>query len=175
MFLGSPRAHKGLEDILMAMEALDRPDLILVIVGAKQGGLYERRLQYLGGDRVRLVGMQPFWRIPVFLAAADLVVLPQQNKPSTIGQVPAKVFDAMAMAKPIIATGVSDLPIILDGCGRLVPPGDIQALAEEIDWVLSNPEEASYLGELARQRCVEQYSLDAMTHILRHVFSSLFS
>jgi glycosyltransferase involved in cell wall biosynthesis len=173
MFLGTPRPHKGLEDIVRAMKQLNRPNLLLIVVGAQQDGSYEDRLQRMGGEQVRLVGMQPFWKIPLFLSMADMVVLPQRNVPSAIGQVPAKVFDAMAMAKPIIATRVCDLPIILDGCGRLVPPGDVSALAREIDWVLSNPKEANQMGELARQKCIEQYSIEAMRHSLKQVLDSL--
>ncbi len=36
-------------------------------------------------------------------------------------QMPMKVYDAMAMGCPIVATAVSDLPQVLEGCARLVP------------------------------------------------------
>jgi glycosyltransferase involved in cell wall biosynthesis len=42
---------------------------------------------------------------------------------ATVGQIPAKLFDAMAMAKPIVATDVNDFAGILDGCGLVVKPG----------------------------------------------------
>jgi len=38
----------------------------------------------------------------------DVVIIPQRENFATLGQMPAKVFDAMAMAKPTIATNVSD-------------------------------------------------------------------
>jgi len=36
-----------------------------------------------------------------------------------IEQMPAKIFDAMAMAKPIIATNTFDIPKISNGCGLI--------------------------------------------------------
>ncbi len=83
---------------------------------------------------------------------------------------PAKVFDAMAMAKPIIATNVSDLPLILDGCGWIVEPGNPPQLAESIQNVLNNPEAAEDIGWKARRKCIENYSWDAMEKVLVRVF-----
>jgi len=101
---------------------------------------------------------------------ADVVVIPQKRNFSTIGQIPAKVFDAMAMARPIIATNVSDLPEILDGCGWIVEPENPKQLAETIQYVLNNPEEAEEMGWKARQKCIEKYSWDAMEKVLLGVF-----
>jgi glycosyltransferase involved in cell wall biosynthesis len=73
---------------------------------------------------------------------------------------PLKVFDAMAMARPIVATTVPDLPLVLEGCGRLVPPGDVDALTAAISELLSDPVAARALGERARARCLERYSME---------------
>jgi len=43
-------------------------------------------------------------------------------------------------------------------------------LAEKIQYVLNNPEEAEEMGNKARQKCVEKYSWDAMEEILLKVF-----
>jgi glycosyltransferase involved in cell wall biosynthesis len=97
-------------------------------------------------------------------------VIPQRKNFASVGQVPAKVFDAMAMAKPIIATNVSDLPEILDGCGWIVEPENPEQLAETIQYVLNNSQEADIIGQKARQKCIEKYSWDVMDKILMRVF-----
>jgi glycosyltransferase involved in cell wall biosynthesis len=43
-------------------------------------------------------------------------------------------------------------------------------LAEKIQYVLDNPEEAEAMGNKARQKCIEKYSWDAMEEILLKVF-----
>src|ERR1051326_2979181 len=69
---------------------------------------------------------------PRHLVAADFVAVPQPATTDTVGQVPAKIFDAMALARPIVSTAVSMIPEMLDGCGVLVPPGDAVALAASL-------------------------------------------
>jgi glycosyltransferase involved in cell wall biosynthesis len=119
---------------------------------------------------VRIIGTQPFEKIPAYIAATDLVVIPSKKNLATIGQVPAKIFDAMAMAKPIIATNVSDLPQILDGCGWIVEPKNPRKLAETIEYVFDHPTEAAEMGQKARQRCIEKYSWDAIEKVLIKIF-----
>lgn len=79
----------------------------------------------------------------------------------------------MAMAKPIIATSVSDIPQILDGCGWIVESGDSQQLVETINYVLNHPVIAEEMGKKARKKCVKYYSYDAMEKILIPIFNRL--
>jgi len=170
MFLGTPRRHKGLEDVIKALELLGRNDIVFAIVGGNLTGKYERHIMKTGGDRVRLLGMISFNDVPLYLSAADIVVIPQRATPDTIGQVPAKVFDAMSMAKPIISTKVSMLPDILNGCCCLVDAGNINQLSTAIEYLLSNPDEARQMGLRARSRCIEKYSWDKMEEDLVRIF-----
>ncbi len=49
----------------------------------------------------------------------------------------------MAMAKPIIATSVSGIPEVLDGCGWIVEPENPKQLAETIQYAFDHPVEAN--------------------------------
>lgn len=174
MFFGSPRPHKGIEDLIKAVKLIKSPDIILAIVGIDDRDQYCRNLvktvKEVLDKRFKGFGLQPFLRVPEFLAMADVVVIPQRRNFATIGQIPAKVFDAMAMAKPIIATNVSDLPEILDGCGWIVEPENTEQLTETIQYVLNNSEEAEEIGWKARQKCIEKYSWDVMEKVLVKIF-----
>jgi glycosyltransferase involved in cell wall biosynthesis len=162
MFLGTPRKHKGVDDLVEAMNQLDDPDVRLVIIGAEDG------LKSLSGesrmkkDQLVLLPMIPFKDLPLHLAAADVVVIPQRKTSDTVGQMPAKIFDAMAMAKPIVSTRVSDIPDVLGDTGYLVEPGNVQQLAEAINHVFNHPEEALLKGKKARERCVARYDIKVM-------------
>lgn len=105
---------------------------------------------------------QPFEKIPEFLASADLVVIPQKRNYSSRGQIPAKLFDAMAMARPIVASQTNDIPEILKDCGWTYEPDNIEELAQKIGLVLENTELASEMGIKARQECVNKYSNKVM-------------
>lgn len=166
MFFGTPRPHKGIEDLIAAVEQLQRPEVTCVIVGANLDDPYDASLAKAGNGQVRLLPMQPFERVPAFMAAADVVVVPQRQSLFAEAQMPAKIYDAMAMARPLIGTAISDIPETLANCGMVVPPGDVNALAGAIAHLLDHPDAARQLGLAAREKALQLYSWDAMQQTL---------
>jgi glycosyltransferase involved in cell wall biosynthesis len=158
MFLGTPRAHKGVDDLVEAVGAT-APDVRLLLVGADVRSAAARR--WAARPWVRVVGPIAFDDVPRYLVAADAVAIPQRATTDTVGQVPAKLFDAMALGRPIVASAVSMIPEILDGCGVLVPSGDVVALAASLKRLLDDHDTAAELGRRARERCRERYSFTA--------------
>lgn len=167
VFTGSPMPNKGLEDLLDAVSELGDPRLKVLVVGSfRHDQRYREKLQARYPQSLLLVGPRPHAEMPLFLAAADVVALPQRSSRETMAQVPGKVFEAMAMARPIVATAVSDLPEILDGSGHLVPPGAPDELAGALEQVLADPGRSAAMGQAARARCEERYSWNAMESVL---------
>lgn len=175
MFFGTPRLAKGIEDLIEALDLIKNQDVILGIVGIDEKSQYCENIVKIANEALKKrfikYGMQSFDKVPEFLTLADVVVIPQKRNYWTIGQIPAKVFDAMAMAKPIISTNVSDLPEILEGCGWIIEPGRPRQLAESIEYILNNPEEAKKIGIKARQKCIERYSWNVMEKKIEKIFS----
>jgi glycosyltransferase involved in cell wall biosynthesis len=159
MFLGTPRKPKGVDDALEAVLGVDDPSVVMVIVGGKPGGKHERRLQEKARDRLHIIGQIPMHKVPEYLKAADVVVVPQKRNAATRGQLPSKLLDAMAMARPIVSTAVADIPQILDGCALVVEPERPEEMSGAIKRLLEQPAEAARLGNMARQRCKERYSM----------------
>ena len=172
MFLGTPRRYKGLDDLVQAVGQLDA-HVVLALVGVDAGSGWGAR--YAASPRIRIVGQIPFDEVPRFLAAADVVAVPQRATSDTVGQVPAKLVDAMAMARPIVATAVSMIPEMLAGCGVVVPPEDPSALAKAIGGLLADPSRAADLGRQARQRCIAQYSFTSARATLFPLIEALAS
>jgi glycosyltransferase involved in cell wall biosynthesis len=99
-------------------------------------------------------------------------VRPQRSSDVGLTQLPSKLIDAMAMAKPIIATAVSDIPRYLDGCGLVVEP-DAAAIAASLAWVVEHREEAAALGRCARERFLRDFTLEAMLATMSSVIDRL--
>jgi len=171
LFAGTAHAHKGVEDLVVALKAIRSPSARLMIVGKRTP--YQQELVRHGNGRIISIGPRPHSEMPQILSVADLIVLPQRNTPYAQAQVPGKVFEAMAMAKPIIATRVSDLPEILDGCGWIIQPENPSSLAKAIQHALNNPQESCEKGQKARQRCIAQYSWDSMEQTLTSIFERI--
>jgi glycosyltransferase involved in cell wall biosynthesis len=160
LFLGTLRDYKGVDDLAAAVASLGRPDVVLGVVGGDPGSATAGQiLSRCPG--AKLLGWVPFEDVPSFLGAADVVVVPQRRTPDTEGQVPAKIFDAMALGRPVVSTRVSMIPEILEGCGVVVEPGQVPALAGAIARLIDDPAEAQALGARARDRCVKRYSFEA--------------
>lgn len=93
-------------------------------------------------------------------ASAQLVVVPVQDLVYSAGATSA--LEAGAMGRAVVAfrsRGISDY-VIAGETGLLVEPGNVQAMREAIQHLLSNPKEAKRLGDNARQRVVEELNLE---------------
>ena len=93
------------------------------------------------------------------LAAMDIFCLPSLQQ--GLGTI---MLEPMAMAKPVIATGVGGVySVVEDGrTGLMVPPSNSQALAEKILDLLNHPDRAGTIGEAARARVVSDFSVEKM-------------
>ncbi len=172
MFLGTPRGHKGVDDLVAAVGSLG-PGVILTLVGVDPARSGAPR--WSAASHVRVIGEIPFDDVPRYLVAADVVAVPQRATTDTVGQVPAKLFDAMALGRPIVSTSVSMIPEILEGCGLVVEPGDVPALAGAIKRLLDDADEAATLGRRARARCEVRYSFRVARSILFPLLDQLKS
>lgn len=100
------------------------------------------------------------------LAALDVFVHPGDPEPFGLVNI-----EAMASGKPVVAFAHGALPeIVADGqTGRLVPPGNIGALADAVGALLANPAERQRLGQAGQQRAREQFSIEATAVHIAHI------
>jgi glycosyltransferase involved in cell wall biosynthesis len=153
---------KGQHTLLRALVHLDA-HAVLVGRDLEHGGVYERELRdeaaRLGvADRVVLAG--PRNDVTALLAGCDVFCLP-----SSVEGLPIVVLEAMAAARPVVASAVGGTPeLVADGVtGLLVPPEDAGALAAALDSLLRDPERARALGEAGRDRVRSEFSLQRST------------
>jgi glycosyltransferase involved in cell wall biosynthesis len=173
MFPGAPRPHKGVEDVLMALDLLQQPDLRLVIVGGSPYDNYDDQLFQKWGRWIIKLPKRPIEEMPQVVAAAHVVVVPQRDTIIARAQFPLKLTDGMAMAKPVLSTKVGDIPEILGDTGYLVEPGCPEQIAKQIQVIFENLETANERANRARERCVKQYSVNTMASTLSQIMSRL--
>jgi glycosyltransferase involved in cell wall biosynthesis len=152
-FLGTLQRSKGTDLLASAAARTNNPRIRVMIAGmAADGDDYIDELRRRFGDRILLLPPFPAAMAPEYQVAVDVIVLPQRNVAESFGQMPAKLTEAMAMGKTIIASAISDIPKYLEGCGLLVPPDDEEAITEKLNWIAANREAAVHLGQKARER-----------------------
>ena len=174
VFGGVVRPHKGIDDVVDALVRMGRPEVKLMVVGPVTEHLKRLQDDPQRARHLIAIGTRPKAEMPSFLAMADLVALPLVDDLLAQSQMPCKVFEAMAMARPIVASEVSDLSEVLNGCGKVVAPGKVDGLVDAIAWILDHPCEASSMGAAARSRCSELYSREATQAALFRLVEDLY-
>lgn len=175
MYVGAFYAWKGVPLLLEAWRQhfAERDDLSLVLVGGsendlmKNGGLEA----YRSLENVLLVDHASLGKVPVYLSAADILMLP--NIPSSAESVhytsPIKLFEYMASGRPIVAADLPSIREVLSEETAIVfTAGDTEALARGIAHALRSPREAGQIGEQARKR-VGAYSWSARAQLLLNI------
>lgn len=173
MFPGAPRPHKGVEDVLIALDLLQEPDFRLVIVGGSPYDNYDEQLMEKWGRWIIKLPRLPVETMPEVLAAAHLVVVPQRDTTVARAQFPLKLTDGMAMAKPILSTYIGDIPEILGDTGYLVDAEAPEQIAQTIQLIFQDIDAANAKGVKSRERCIKYYSTDTMAVILSDVIAGL--
>jgi teichuronic acid biosynthesis glycosyltransferase TuaC len=141
VYVGNLKPEKGVRELCAAWPSVVRalPDASLAIVG---GGPLAGEL---GGPRVQLVGPQPLDRVPVWLAAADVLVLP-----SHVEGTPNVVLEALASGRRVVASRVGGIPDLVTSptLGTLVPPRDEAGLASALVDALQQPYDPAEVAAL---------------------------
>jgi glycosyltransferase involved in cell wall biosynthesis len=97
--------------------------------------------------------------------------------PSLWEGMPNAVLEAMAAAKPVVATRVGGVPeLVVDGeTGILVPPENPEALARAIADLLKNSNQANRMGNAGRIRVQEHFSLTEMVAKTDRLYQKLLN
>jgi glycosyltransferase involved in cell wall biosynthesis len=152
---------RGVEETIEALSSL--PDVLLILIGGNPEDI-ERLRAYAAGrgwcDRVRFEGTVPNGRVPLYLWAADALVMPYTTRTPTVRAMsPLKMFEYMAAGRPIVATDFPSVREVLrDGENAfLVPPDSAGEIARGLRRALEEPALAGAIARRAR-RDVESFT-----------------
>lgn len=108
--------------------------------------------------------------IPEIMDVMDIFVLSSVSEAA-----PIVVLEAMACAKPVIATKIGGVPeLVIDGeTGIIVPPKDAKAIANAVLYLLGHPDEAREMGIKARRRAIEYYDTEKIVLKYKELYESL--
>jgi glycosyltransferase involved in cell wall biosynthesis len=151
-FVGSLSSWQGVDSLITAFPEVmkEHPDVRLIIVGDgdMRSGL-ERQASHLG-EAVIFTGTVPNAKVPTYIAAGDVCVLPKRTLKS--GYSPLKLYEYISCGRPVVVSRNKGLEIV-EGIriGILTEPDDPSSLASGIIRVLSDEKEASEMGRRGRE------------------------
>ncbi len=177
--VGRAVAKKGFGDLLQALAALP-PDLhwrFAHVGGGDLLNVLKAQAQKAGiADKVAFLGPKAQPDVIALLREADIFVLPSKKAASGDRDgLPNVLMEAASQKLPVVATDFAGIPeFIRDGIeGRLVPPGDWEALSNALNLLIRDPEERRVLGEAAFERLRRDFSMEGGIDILESRFRSL--
>ena len=134
-----------------------------------------------GADRERLQAKAQQWaltnvtftglvnkaEIPSLLQTADACLVHLRRDPLFETVLPSKLFEAMAMAKPIIlgVPGSAAQILAKADAGILIEPENPQSLIRAMKHLKDNPERAKRYGQAGRQFVSQTYNRDFFAHL----------
>jgi glycosyltransferase involved in cell wall biosynthesis len=178
-FIGSLGLWHGVEVLIDAFDRLLRghpdiaardPRLLIIGDGDRMPMVREEIAKRNLAARIKLTGLTPQAEGVRFLAISDILVSPHVPNPdgSPFFGSPTKIFEYMALQRPIVASRLGQLGAVLDH-GRtalLTDPGDADDVAEAIATLLRQPELAEKLALAARREAVERHSWDQRVDVI---------
>ena len=138
-FAGKARKHKGLDLFVQAVADSSDLPFQLVLAGEPSQEVFIEAKERMGG-RCSLMGILPHPEIGSLVQACDVGLVLQENTEYAESQIPAKLLEAFQHERPVLATKVGDLPMLVSGSD----------LGDSRGWVLSE-RNANALKDLLKE------------------------
>ena len=154
-YVGTHGMAHGLDTVLQAAELVrDLPDVLFLLVGdgAEREHLLKQR-DIMRLDNVVMLEQQPKTRMPTVWAVTDVSLVVLKDQPLFRTVIPSKIFESMAMMKPIILGVQGESAALLEqsGAGICVQPGSAAQLARAVRHLYTEVEERVAMGIAGRQ------------------------
>lgn len=163
------KGHEVLLDVAAELAARRSRATIVSIGGEKHRGDLSRLRREAAerglDERLRFLGRRE--DALDFIAAADVYV-----NPADVEGMPVAVLEAMALARPIVATAVGGVPDLIgsDVTGILVPPRSPGRMADAVVAMLHDRSSSARLGKAAAKLVESEYGLRPMIRTFENVY-----
>ena len=166
--------YKGFDILIRAAGRTERVTVQIVGHGDLKTRLErEIRSRHLQ-NRVVLRGGLSDAALQALFATCHLFCLPSLERTEAFGVV---LLEAMRYGKPIIA---SDIPgsgpgwVVDEGrCGRLVPPGDVDALVKQMEILVAKPELCRELGRKGRENFDRKFHIQSVAREVKEIYENI--
>ncbi len=162
---GLDTAHyfKGVKELINAFSQISPkyPQASLVLVG--KGDLENHYLELAKEkgvlEKIIIDNKASDEDLALWYKKARVLVLPSVNKSEAFGLV---LLEAMSCATPVIASNLPGVRNVFHNKehGFLIKPGDVQVLAEKLEFMIQNPQLAQTMGQASRRWVEQRYSWD---------------
>jgi glycosyltransferase involved in cell wall biosynthesis len=163
VYVGAIDPFRGLDTIIEALPTIGQaiPNIRLAILGQGQGqGQVEAHARRLGVlEMVDFIGFRPLADLPAFISSGDVGVIPHHRNDHIDTTLPNKLFDYMALGRPVLSTDARPLRRIIEseGSGLVYRSGDAADFAAKVV-VLHDGGRRAEMGSKGRASVERRYN-----------------
>jgi glycosyltransferase involved in cell wall biosynthesis len=170
--IGTLYETKGIDVLIDAVKRIGRDDVKLVLF---EFGKETEKYKRMSGPETVWVKKRTGEKSLDYTLMADIYAIPTRDTPYTRSQTPAKVFEAMAMGRAIVASRLSDIPTILENgkAGILTKPDDVESLRKGILKLVDDKKLRQRLGARAKKVYNQRYHYRKQGKKLLEVYDRL--
>jgi glycosyltransferase involved in cell wall biosynthesis len=178
-YVGTLGLAHGLDVVLMAADRLrSREDIVFVLVGdgAERDRLVER-CRSMALPNVRILPQVPHEQVPVVWATSDAAIVTLRPAVTFERVIPSKMFEAMALRRPIILgiRGYAQKIVENGACGVTFAPGDADDLVRQVAALADNPSLRQQLGNNGYRLAELNYDRNKLAYKYLGILKSMAS
>ncbi|MDZ4178611.1 MAG: glycosyltransferase, partial [Coriobacteriia bacterium] len=178
VYVGGVAPHRGLDTVLAAMPAVlatdSRARLTIVGDGESLGTLRAQTTALHLDAAVTFTGRLPKDEAMDHIRDANIALVPHHRSPHTDSTIPHKLFQYMALGRPVLVSDCAPLARIVreTGSGLVFRAGDAADLASRIGEIAA-PEAAAVMAGAGRAAVLEHWNLEAEAPNLAGLYKEL--
>lgn len=175
LYAGNMDKINGIEDLAKIIPGIIREqrEICFLFIGQRpqEGKLTALSKEY--PRNVKFLPMVPYDEMPAYYQMCDVFVIPRPSTISSETITPLKLFEIMAMGRPVLGSNVGGISEVVkhDENGYLFKKGDLESFKKTLLGILA--EDNRQIGNNARKTIVNRYTWDESVKILQKVYEDL--
>lgn len=174
-YIGGLFPTRGIKELV---QALEHTEATLLLAGTFSSEEFEKEVKSLKGwEKVKFYGFVGRKEIVEILESSNIGIVTLHPTKSYLEALPIKLFEYMSAKLPVIASDFEMWKsLVLDNnCGVMVNPIDPKAIADKINYLLSNPSIAKEMGQNGYQAVHEKYSWETQAIKLNSFYTKILN
>lgn len=170
-YIGSFQDYEGLDDLILACELMCKKDpsidFKILLVG---DGPYFNKIKELADEssireKILLTGRVPHSLAAEYYSIVDIAAFPRKSWPVCEMVSPMKPLEALAMEKAVLVSSVQALAemVVHEKTGMVFEKGSLESLADNLLYLIANPDQRANMGINARGWVTEHRTWDVIS------------